>query len=268
MNEQTFHKEFILFTKELTSFVFRLVTNKQDAEDLVHDAYLKANLKLDTFKGKSSLKTWVFSIAINLCRNHLSGRNRWSEDTQQVGGDLHIRSEELMCKMKEIFYSQPDHEFEIKEHINYCFNCINKTLLIEQQICLLLKEVYGFSLSEIMQVSNLSEGKAKHALAGARKNMNRIFDNKCSLINKNGTCHECTVIKGILNPKQDAHIKSNQIKMVRARERKDFKQLLNLRLELVKGIDPLNSKNTIFHTYLLENNPKWVDMAKEIENIS
>ncbi len=103
------------------------VTNKQNAEDLVHDTYLKANLKLGTFKGNSSLKTWGFSIATNLSKNHLSGRNIWSEATRQIGGDLHLRSEELLCKMKEVFYSQPNHKFEIKEHINYCFNCINKT---------------------------------------------------------------------------------------------------------------------------------------------
>lgn len=263
MNEKDFHKEFIAFTKELSSFVFRLVTNKQDTEDLVHDTYLKANSKLNTFKGKSSLKTWVFSIAINLCKNHLTGQNRWSENTQQLGAELHQRSEELMCKMKEVFYSQPDHEFEIKEHINYCFNCINKTLLIRQQICLLLKEVYGFSLKEIAFVTQLSEDKAKHALADARKHMNRIFDTKCSLINKNGTCNECTVLKGLLNPKQDAHIKANQIKLAREKENTN-NDLLDLRLSLVKGIDPLNAQNTIFHSYLLENNPEWVKMSEEI----
>lgn len=263
MNEQEFHKQFIGFTKELTSFVFRLVTNKQDTEDLVHDTYLKANKNLPGFKGNSSLKTWVFAIAVNLCKNHLSGQNRWSENTQQIGAELHNRSEELMCKMKEVFYSQQSHEFEIKEHINYCFNCINKTLLIKQQISFLLKEVYGFSLKEIAQVTQLTHDKVKHALSDARKHMNRIFDNKCSLINKNGTCNECTVLKGLLNPKQDAHIKANQIKLIREKESIN-EDLLNLRLSLVKGIDPLNANNTIFHTYLLENNPKWVKISKEI----
>ncbi|MTI31389.1 RNA polymerase sigma factor [Xanthovirga aplysinae] len=261
ITEKDFHEAFLSLIKELTSFVFRLVTNKEDTEDLVQDTYLKAYTKLYTFQGNSTLKTWVFSIAVNLCKNHLAGKKRWPENTQQLGAALHLRSEELFCRMKEVFYRQPSHNFEIREHINYCFNCISKTLLLSQQICLLLKEVYGFSLKEIMSITKLSEGKAKHALADGRKHMHRIFNNRCSLIKKTGTCHECTTIKGILNPEQEAHIKANEIKMAKQKDHPNKEYLLNLRIDIVKGIDPLNSTNSIFHTYLLKNNPKWVEIA-------
>jgi len=96
-------------------------------------------------------------------------------------------------------------------------------------------------------------------LADTRKNMIRIFDDRCAFVNKKGVCHQCTALTGILNSKQDAHIKAQKIKMVKeGNSSVDKEYLLDLRLELVNGIDPLNSKNTIINTYMLESCETWV----------
>ena len=160
-----------------------------------------------------------------------------------------------------LFHSKPDTEFEIREHISYCFTCINKTLVLQQQVCLLLKEIYDFKVSEIMEITGLSEGMVKHALADARKHMVRIFDNRCAFINKNGACHQCTSLKGVLNPLQDAQARANELKLVKEGESPDREYLLNLRIALAKGIDPLNSSNTHLHAYFLESIPKWVEQG-------
>ena len=139
-----------------------------------------------------TFKTWVFSIATNISKNILIKQNKWEVNAQDYGANLHVQSKDHWDKFHEVFYSTPEQIYEVKEHINYCFNCINKTLEISQQICLLLKDVYQFKVSEIMHITNLSEGKVKHALANARKNMIRIFDNRCAFVNKKGVCHQCS----------------------------------------------------------------------------
>lgn len=256
MSEQQL-TEFIGFKNELTSFIFRLLTNRQDTEDVVQDTYIKVFEKSDSFQEKSSFKTWVFSIALNTAKNHLSKQNRWKENAQDLGAEVHAKSEVLMNKMRSVFEQTPEKSYEIKEHINYCFNCINKTLLLKQQICLLLKEVYHFKVSEIMEITKFSEGIVKHALADARKSMIRIFKNRCAFINKKGTCHQCTTLKGVLNPDQDTHIKSQQTKLVKEGDSDNHDYLLNLRLELVQSIDPLHANNSILNTYMLENLESW-----------
>ena len=75
-----FEKEFIAFQPQLKSYLFRLTTCKQDSEDLTHETYIKALDKIDTFKGKSNLKTWVFAIATNLAKDHFRVKERWGED--------------------------------------------------------------------------------------------------------------------------------------------------------------------------------------------
>jgi len=74
---QELNEEFEINRSKLRSFVFRLTTNKADTDDIVQDTYIKASTKLETFKGASSLKTWIFSIAANLAKDHLRSKKRW-----------------------------------------------------------------------------------------------------------------------------------------------------------------------------------------------
>lgn len=262
MKEQ-YEIEFISFKDKLSSFIFRLVTNRQDTEDIVQETYLKVFEKLDTFQKKSSFKTWVFTIALNISKNHLEKQKRWQVNAQDYGAMLHVKSKEHWDTFQQVFNSTPEQEYEVKEHLTYCFNCINKTLEIEQQVCLLLKEIYDFKVREIMQITTLSEGKVKHAIANARKNLVTIFDKRCAFVNKNGVCHQCTELTGVLNPKQDAHIKANELKLVRKKDAENKERLLDIRLELVSAIDPINSKNSLVTTYFLENSEKWVQEGKQ-----
>lgn len=262
MTPETFESQFLSFKDELASFLFRLTTNRQDTEDLVQDTFIKSIENLDSFKEDSSIKTWVFSIALNIAKNQLKRQKRWLENAQDYGANLHVRSPEHWEAFEAQFNSTPDQQYEVKEHINYCFNCINRTLVLEQQICLLLKEVYGFKVSEIMSISGLSEGKVKHGLADARKNMVRIFDNRCAFVSKQGACHQCSELTGILNPKQNVQAAALKIKMVKDGHSENKERLLQLRLDIVRGIDPLNAPNAIVNTFMLESSENWVEEGK------
>lgn len=259
MSTSDYTREFVSFKPELQSFLYRLLINKQDVEDITQETYLKIHQHINSFKGESSFKTWVFSIAMNLSKNHLARQKRWRENGQDYGAALHAVDHELWVKMRDVFAQTPDRIYEIKEHINYCFNCINKTLETNQQVCLLLKEVYHFKVAEIVEVTGLTEGVVKHAIADARKHMIRIFDNRCSFVSKKGVCHQCSVLKGNLNPKQDAQQEALKLQMVKDGENPDKDHLLNLRLELVKEINPLEAPNSVLNTYMLENHVKWVE---------
>ncbi|NJN80113.1 MAG: sigma-70 family RNA polymerase sigma factor [Anaerolineales bacterium] len=76
--------EFETFQGELKSFLLRMTASAQDAEDIVQEAYLKAYAKFDTFRGESSLKTWVFGIASNLAKDLLRAKKRWPETVTDI----------------------------------------------------------------------------------------------------------------------------------------------------------------------------------------
>lgn len=263
MTHNDYIQAFLQFEKELRSFLFRLLTNRQDTEDIYQETYIKVHQNLNSFKGESSFKTWVFAIAVNLSKNHLNRQKRWLENAQDYGALLHVHSPEHWTRFRNVFESTTERNYDIKEHITYCFNCINRTLELNQQICLLLKEVYAFKVAEIMQITGLSEGVVKHAIADARRHMVRIFDGRCSFVNKKGVCYQCTTLKGYLNPKQNAQVEALKVKMVKEGDNPDKQYLLDLRLDLVRQIDPLQAPNAGMNIFMLESCEKWVEEGKE-----
>lgn len=261
---EQFQKEFIGFQNELKSFIYRIVTHKQETEDLVQETYIKAFDHLDSFEEKSSFKTWVFSIATNLAKDSFRARQRWGENWMDLVKDAHKSDVRLMKKKQEIA-SSPDVKYDMSEHLNYCFSCTSKTLLLTNQISFLLKEVYGFKVSEIMLIVGLSEGKVKHAIADSRKDMARIFEHKCVLINKNGTCSQCTGLNQVFNPKQNTQEQANKLKIVKEQRGKNYEKLLELRLNMVRSIDPLAGEGIELHNYLIENSPTWAKLQEGVK---
>ena len=61
---------------QLTAYLLRITASVADAEDIVHDTYIRAVEKINTFKGQSSLKTWLFAIASNLAKDNLRAKQR------------------------------------------------------------------------------------------------------------------------------------------------------------------------------------------------
>lgn len=81
----------------------------------------------------------------------------------------------------------------------------------------------------------------KYYLHGARSKMIAVFDHRCSLINKEGVCHQCTELNGSYNPKQNAQEEAVKIRMVKAAENLDKAELFDLRMEILQNLDPFES---------------------------
>ena len=230
------------------------MANRSEAEDIAHDTFIRAYEKLYTFDQRSSLKTWVFQIATNLAYNLLKKRKRWSVDVSEQAKSLVINDQSLSGKIESVNRNSHFGSYDIKEHIDTCFTCISKTLPVENQIALLLKDVYDFSVKDIILIIDKSEGQVKYNIQKARKSMEDIFDNRCALVNKNGICHQCSELNGWFNPKQNQQIALLKIKMVKDAKQKNKEELYKMRTALIKAINPLKSKGNELQEILLECN--------------
>ncbi|MEL6191533.1 MAG: RNA polymerase sigma factor [Bacteroidota bacterium] len=249
-----FQSLFSEFQEALRSYLYRLLANRSDAEDISHDTFIKAYDKLHQFRGESSLKTWVFQIATSLAYNYLKRRNNWTEDVSAQAKEIVRQTPALARRIQQVSESATFNTYDIKEHIDTCFTCISKTLPIENQICLMLKDVYDFSIKEIMLILDKSEGTVKYLLQTARKTMAEVFDKRCALVNKNGICHQCSELNGWLNPKQDQQEARMKIKMVKEAGQHDKEMLFSMRTQLIKYINPLSSSGHELQEVLMECN--------------
>ncbi|HHP7240430.1 MAG TPA: RNA polymerase sigma factor [Cyclobacteriaceae bacterium] len=248
----SFQELFLEIRPQLKSYLYRLLTDRSDVEDLAQDTFVKAFDKIDTFKGNSSLKTWVFQIATHLAYDFLKRRKRWAPDAQDKAKALALSTPEIANNFWKVHHSSPCGRYDVTEHIDFCFTCISKTLTIEQQVALILKDIYDFSRKDICQIIDKSEGVVKHLLHDARKIMMDIFNHRCALINKNGACHQCTELAGIYNPKQARQEALMQIDMVEKAKTERQDELYNLRAKLVSKIDPLRSEGADMQDIIMQ----------------
>ncbi|MDX2128888.1 MAG: RNA polymerase sigma factor [Chloroherpetonaceae bacterium] len=251
-NIHAFHFLFDAFRPQLRSYIFRLTANFDDAEDLVHDTFLRAFDHISTYRGEAALKSWVFQIATNLALNLLSTRARWVPDVKQRAKALALSNSEVMDSVLNTLKENPAEKYELTEHIDACFTCLSKTLPLDEQIAVILKDVYDFSLAEMCLILEKSEGKVKYLLQGGRKKLMEIFEHKCALISKMGVCHQCSELNGIFNSKQQAEEEESKLDLVKNRERYEREALYSLRVELIRGIDPLQSRGPRIQAALLK----------------
>ncbi len=93
------------YSPALYAFILRMVSNVEDAQDILQDTFVKVWEKSHQFRGKSSLKTWIYRIAINLCYTQLKRRQRWSfsfmEDIQVL-----VSSSDPVKDTEKIFHQE------------------------------------------------------------------------------------------------------------------------------------------------------------------
>lgn len=240
--QQFFEKE----QQRLNSFIFRMVNNPEDTRDIVQDTMMVAIEKFDQFKGDSTLKTWVFSIASRKTIDFLRKEKRWSENVMDKAKSAAMAEPEIIGVLQNVVSQSPHGKFEVTEHMELCFRCLSKTLPIEQQIALMLKDIFDFKVKEITVIIERSVSQVKHYLEDARAKMIEIYDRRCALINKNGVCNQCTELSGIFNPKQNAQARLMEVKFVKDAQSKSKEELYQLRNDLVKSIDPLKAEGHEF----------------------
>ena len=102
---------------------------------------------------------------------------------------------------------------------------------------------------------------------GALVNMAQAHANASTPVSythlKTGTCHQCSELNGIFNPKQDFEVEKNKIELARAAGQADKDHLFELRLQIIKEIDPFNSNGSDLQLHHLEDNRKIMEIFLE-----
>ena len=178
----------------LFGYIYRMVTHRQEAEDLLQDVLVRVLEGIRGYRGEVRFKSWVFGITTHVCLDYLREKKRWRVEAQLLGEQEADAAPEGHAAGREVL-EQPEFVYEVREHIAFCFSCVARSLPPEEQAALMLKEVLGFTSEEGAGILRVSEPVFRHRLAAARAQMIQDFEGLCALINKTGVCHQCRTLR-------------------------------------------------------------------------
>jgi len=179
---------------KLRAVLRRMVGHPEQTDDLTQEALTKAWTSLKSFDGRSAFSSWLCRIKINLAIDFLRGERRWRDRAQVAYANECSGSEELGMEVGAVLMS-PGFQYDVREHIGFCFQCVGRSLDPDLQAALVLREVEELSNAEAATQLGITESVLRHRLSEARKSMERSFDGLCSLVNKRGVCYQCSGLR-------------------------------------------------------------------------
>jgi len=164
---EVFDQLFDLYEQRIFNLIYRLVGDYEDAADLTSDTFVQALRSLDRFRGESSHYTWLYRIAVNLCKNYFRRRRqrgrfqgfsldeRPEEEQEARGRELRDERQEpaLLVENREL-------QRELERQL--------AGLPEKLRLLIVLKDVQGLSYREIGGIVGCSEKAIKSRLFRAR----------------------------------------------------------------------------------------------------
>ena len=173
--ETAFRELIRRYERPVFSLIFRMVRDRELAEDLAQDTFIKVLNHIDRYRPEFKLSSWLFKIANNVAIDHLRRRQL---DTISMDGSPHAASAEAIESTSfEIALPQesPLAEMEARELGSAIERAISQ-LRPEYRSCILLRHVEGRSYEEIASTLDLPLGTVKTYIHRARHELRRALE--------------------------------------------------------------------------------------------
>jgi RNA polymerase sigma-70 factor (ECF subfamily) len=174
-DEQAFGEIVQLYGDKVFSLIYRMIGNRQEAEDIAQEVFITVFKTVDGFRGEAKFSTWLLRVAANHCKNQIKYLARRPsegadmEDLPQQGNgpavpmQAHIDPPDVLAEAAEL-------EALMQEAI--------AELDPEHRLLVVLRDVEEQSYQEIGEITGLPEGTIKSRLHRARMAIKEYLDKK------------------------------------------------------------------------------------------
>jgi len=170
------------YRPELNAHCYRMLGSVHDAEDALQESLLRAWRGLSGFEGRSSLRSWLYTIATNACLSQIARRpKRVLPIDYGPATDPHLGPGEPLVESiwmepypdeklgLEDGFAGPEARYEQRESVELAFIAALQHLPANQRAVLILREVLGFSAREVAQSLKTTTASVNSALQRAHK---------------------------------------------------------------------------------------------------
>ncbi len=165
--------------RELTGYCYRMLGSGSEAEDAVQETFIRAWRRIDSFEGRSSLRSWLYRIAHNVCLDMVRSVQRRARPMElgpssSADGDIGpTRSEEMWVRPIADDRVVPDDAdpgdvAATRESIRLAFVTALQHLPPKQRSVLIFREVLRWQASEVAELLDTTVASVNSALQRAR----------------------------------------------------------------------------------------------------
>jgi RNA polymerase sigma-70 factor (ECF subfamily) len=169
MGPESSHYAFEDVAKDLSGplrrYLERLVGDPSTADDLLQDTLLKIARALPCFEGRSSVKTWAFTIATRVATDHFRRPQNRAQmiDLDETGPTLD---------------AETDHNLVVDE-MNSCVREVIDSLPEDYRAALVLHDLEGQTAAQVAEIAGCSVATAKIRIHRARQRLKQALDEEC-----------------------------------------------------------------------------------------
>jgi RNA polymerase sigma-70 factor (ECF subfamily) len=175
-DDAAFKELFDRYHRRAFAVAFGVVKNKQDALDIVQDAFIKVHRHIKSFQGSSSFYTWLYRIVMNLSIDHVR-RNKKGKDMDyddKVGREaVDVAGDGTL--LPSILDGNP-RKTVLRKELSEAIQAALDDLPDYHKAVILLREVEGLSYEEMASVLKVPKGTIMSRLFHARKKMQAALE--------------------------------------------------------------------------------------------
>lgn len=176
-SEQAFAQLIAQYSGPLYGLIARSLPNPADAPDITQEVFIKIFRSIGGFHGESSLRTWIYRIALHESSN---SRRWWSRhkrqevtidgDTAEDDGDAHFPLRETLADHRESPYESARHA-ELRTVVEAALREVPEAF----RTVVILREIEGMAYDEIAAILNINMGTVKSRLLRGRASLRQLL---------------------------------------------------------------------------------------------
>lgn len=175
-DERAFNTLVKAYERRVFALVLRMLGNRAEAEDLAQEVFVQVFKAVGSFRGESKLSTWIYRIAINLCKNrakYLRVRHTSEQDELEAVAERLPVGDAPRANVAKI--DRPDEAMAGKQVERIVQEAILKLEPTFRE-CLVLRDVEELSYEEIGAITGLPEGTVKSRIHRARAQLKELVE--------------------------------------------------------------------------------------------
>jgi RNA polymerase sigma-70 factor, ECF subfamily len=173
--EESAYEALILqYQQPVYNLICRLMNDRTDAADVVQEVFLKIFRSIGSFRGKSSLKTWIYRITVNEAYNH----RRWFSRHQRQEVSFASDDGAALCEDNLAAPGRSPYDYAVDGETRVLVEQALAELNPNFRAAVILRDIEDLSYEEISEVLDISLGTVKSRILRGREALRKVLEGR------------------------------------------------------------------------------------------